>query len=198
MTSSIPMRLWRDDRLSNHAEHLAEYHLAADLPERWAHTRAVAELTAQVAALIAPAAEHILVAAAFMHDIGYSISVKDTGFHPIDGAEFAREQTFPETVVGLVAHHSGAWAEAIERSLEQELQHYPVPPADFLDIITYADLSTTPNGQRTNPADRLTEVLQRYGRDHLVHRAIRRSGPDLLAAAARVHKQLLIANTATR
>lgn len=197
MTSSIPMRLWRDDRLSNHAEYLAEHHLAADLPKRWAHTRAVAELTAQVAALIAPAAEHILVAGAFLHDIGYSTAIKDTGFHPLDGAEFAREQTFPETVVGLIAHHSGAWAEAIERGLAQELVHYPVPPADFLDIITYADLSTTPTGQRTNPADRLTEVLQRYGRDHLVHRAIRRSGPDLLAAATRVHKQLLIANTAT-
>lgn len=190
MTSSIPMRLWRDRRLAERARELAERHLGTELPQRWAHTRAVAALTARVAAVVAPDAEHILVAAAFLHDIGYNSKLRITGFHPLDGAEFAREETFPEIVVALVAYHCGAQEEATQRGLDGPLSQFLVPPRGFLDVITYADLHISPTGADTNPADRLTDVLKRYDRHHVVHRAIRRSGPELLAAAARVHKQV--------
>ena len=184
------MLLWRDDGLSCHAEDLARLHLSVELPDRWVHTMAVAALTARVAAVLAPAAEHILVAAAFLHDVGYSAEARDCGFHPIDGAEFAREHTFPESVVGLIAHHSAAWAEADERGLRQQLSRFLLPARVFVDVITYADLHTGPTGQHTDPADRIREVLHRYGRDHLVHRAVERSRPELLSAVRRVHKQL--------
>jgi HD domain len=58
-----------------------------------------------------------LVAAAWLHDIGYAPSVRVTGFHPVDGAFFARREGFDELVVSLVAFHSGAPAEAQERGI---------------------------------------------------------------------------------
>lgn len=44
-----------------------------------------------------------LVAAAWLHDIGYAPSVRQTGFHPLDGAMFARSAGFGELVASLVA-----------------------------------------------------------------------------------------------
>lgn len=189
MTASAHMRLWRDDRLTNHAQQLAAQYLA-EMPARWAHVQAVAAHTQTIAALLDPGAEHILVSAAWLHDIGYAHQLAHTQFHPLDGAEFAREQTFPETVVELVAHHSGAWSEAIERGLVTELARYPAPPTPFLDIITYADLTRGPDGVPITVRNRLLEVLGRYGRGDAVHRAIARSAPSLLAAGERVQARI--------
>lgn len=189
MTSSTHMRLWRDDRLTNHAQQLAAQHLA-DLPARWAHVQAVAAHTQTIAQLLDPAAEHILVSAAWLHDIGYAHQLAHNQFHPLDGAEFVREQTFPETVVELVAHHSGAWFEAIERDLTAELGRYPAPPTPFLDILTYADLTRGPDGAPTTIRNRLRDILSRYERGHAVHRAIARSAPTLIAAGARVQERI--------
>lgn len=189
MTASTHMRLWRDDRLTNHAQQLAAQYLA-DLPTRWAHTQAVAQHTQNLAQLLDPAAEHILVSAAWLHDIGYAHQLAHTQFHPLDGAEFAREATFPETVAELVAHHSGAWSEAIERGLTTELARYPAPPTPFLDILTYADLTRGPDGAPITIPKRLLEVLGRYQPGDAVHRAIARSAPSLLAAGERVQARI--------
>ncbi|MFD6223383.1 HD domain-containing protein [Nocardia asteroides] len=37
----------------------------------------------------------MLVAAAWLHDIGYGADLATTGFHPVDGAEFLRAQGAP-------------------------------------------------------------------------------------------------------
>lgn len=189
MTASTHMRLWRDDRLTNHAQQLAAQYLA-DLPERWAHVQAVAAHTQTVAQLLDPAAEHILVSAAWLHDIGYAHQLAHSQFHPLDGAEFAREQTFPETVVDLVAHHSGAWSEAIERGLTVEFARYPAPPTPFLDILTYADLTRGPDGAPITIRNRLRDILGRYAPGDAVHRAIARSAPALIAAGERVQARI--------
>lgn len=189
MTTGIPMRLWRDDRLANHAQQLACTHLI-DHPRWWAHTQAVAAQTATVASILAPESQHLLVAAAWLHDIGKATTLAHNDFHAVDGAEFARSQTFPETVVELVAHHSGAWSEAIERGLVTELSRYLVPPQAFLDIITYADLITDPDGQPTTVWARLTDIKRRYPADHPTLRATVRAAPTLVASAQRVRQRL--------
>lgn len=57
------------------------------------------------------------IATTWLHDVGYLPSLAATGFHPVDGARFARAAGMPELVVSLIAYHSGASAEAIERGL---------------------------------------------------------------------------------
>jgi hypothetical protein len=64
------------------------------------------------------------------------------------------------------------------------------PPKDLLDVLTFADMTTGPDGDLVDPEGRLAEILTRYPADDPVHRAIERSSPDLLASACRVRERL--------
>ena len=63
------------------------------------------------------ALDEVLVAAAWLHDIGYVPGLVDTGFHPLDGARFLRRSGVCEQVAALVAYHSCAEIEADVRGL---------------------------------------------------------------------------------
>ena len=56
--------------------------------DRWRHTQAVAARASSASPAVAPNDRDLLVAAAWLHDIGYADSVADTGLHPLDGAEY--------------------------------------------------------------------------------------------------------------
>ena len=167
--------------------HLLAFKLLAEaLPRRWAHTVGVAVTAEVLAGVLAPSPASVddIVAAAWLHDIGYAPNLVDTGFHPVDGARYAQEQGFPSNVASLIAHHTGAVFEAHERSLHEGLAHYRFP-VDVVElaILNCADLCTGPDGKRVDPADRISEVLQRYPAEHPVHRAIAKSAPLLVAQA---------------
>ncbi len=49
-------------------------------PERWAHTCGVARVAAEIAARIPGLDDDLLVAAAWVHDIGYAPALAETGF----------------------------------------------------------------------------------------------------------------------
>ena len=70
------------------ARDLAERYLADVLPRRWMHVRSVARRARWVAARLSLSAD--LVAAAWLHDIGYAPELVETGFHPLDGARYLR------------------------------------------------------------------------------------------------------------
>jgi integrase len=55
----------------------------------------------------------LLRAAAWLHDVGYTPSLAVTGFHPLDGARYLTTADVPDRLIGLVAFHSSAAAEAI-------------------------------------------------------------------------------------
>jgi hypothetical protein len=139
-----------------------------------------------MAAGLATIEAEAVVAAAWLHDVGYAPSVRSTGFHPVDGAAFARAEGFPAVVVSLVAYHTGAVFEARERGLLDALAKFPEPPQLLLDVLTCADMTTGPDGSRVRAEDRVSEILARYPEDNPVHHAIERSAPILLAAVARV------------
>jgi hypothetical protein len=126
-----------------------------------------------------------LVAAAWLHDIGYAPSVRRTGFHPLDGAMFARSAGFGELVASLVAFHTGARVEACERGVSG-LSAFNEPPREILDALTVCDLTTGPDGAAVSAEDRLSDVLARYGPDDPVHRAVDAGREELLAAVGRV------------
>lgn len=92
---------------------------------RWVHVQAVAATAEILRPAVRAEDGDILVAAAWLHDVGYAPELSTTGFHPLDGARYLDAEGFPSRVVHLVAHHSGALYEARERGLEGELGAYP-------------------------------------------------------------------------
>lgn len=175
--------------LAIRARALAERHLS-DVPRRWAHVRGVADAANAVASIIDPDRADGIVAAAWLHDIGYAADLANTGFHPVDGARFARDTGMPDLVVQLVAFHTGAEFEAQQRGLLDELYEFMPPPRDLLDIVTYADMTTATTGEPIDARDRVAEILTRYEPDDPVFNAVSRSAPELLAAVDRVTARL--------
>jgi hypothetical protein len=171
---------------------LAERELATSLPRRWAHCQGVARAAAALTPILGDHVE-ILCCAAVLHDVGYAPRLAHTGFHPLDGARFLRdEHRADDRLVRLVAHHTFALVEAEERGLRTELEtEFPFPDDPLLaDALTYADTTTTPDGLPTTPAARIAEITQRYGRDTTVGRFIARVEPLILATAQRVEQRL--------
>lgn len=164
--------------------------LLPPLGRRWDHVRQVAARAQELSGAVAPEDRLTLVAAAWLHDIGYAPEVVRTGFHPLDGAYFLAERGWPPLIVQLVAHHTGAWSEAAERGLEDELFMFARPPLQLLDAVTAADMTVGPDGSRVSAEGRLAEILTRYDVDDPVHRAITRSAPELLDAVRRTGERL--------
>jgi hypothetical protein len=125
-----------------------------------------------------------------LHDVGYAAEVARTRFHPVDGARYLVGEGFPDVVVRLVAFHSGAVVEAEERGLLDQLHEFMEPPAELLDVLTAVDMTTSPDGLEVPARQRIAEILDRYGPDDPVHRAVSRSGPGLIATAERVQARL--------
>ena len=170
------------------ARMLAEQ-LLADLPDRLQHSRCVALRAAELSA-VAAHQEHLLIAAAWLHDIGYAPPLRDTGFHPLDGANYLTGHGITTAVADLVAHHSGARFVAEVRGLSEPLARYRFEQNELTDALTYADQTIGPDGGRIALADRIAEVLTRHGPDSPNVRARARREPYLYAAAARVEQRL--------
>jgi hypothetical protein len=151
------------------AEELARKLLEIPLPRRWAHVQGVAERARFLAPILGGDAE-LLEAAAWLHDIGYSPELADTGFHPLDGARYLRDVHGADPVLcRLVANHSCAVIEAEERGVDRELSaQFPVPDPELGDALTYCDMTTSPNGFPVSLGDRLAEIRRRYGPSDVV------------------------------
>lgn len=127
------------------ARALAASHLAGT-GDRWLHVQTVGAKAEWLTTLLGLRPEVPI--AAWMHKIGYSNSVSETGFHVLDGARWLRKQGRGQIVVGLDAHHSGATFEAEESGLAADLAQFPYPDSVQLDALNYCDLTTGPNVQR--------------------------------------------------
>jgi hypothetical protein len=108
-----------------------------------------------------------------------------TGFHPLDGARFLREEGAPARVVDLVALHSAAATEAEEVGLAAELAEFADERSLTRDLLWYVDMTTGPDGQRMEFADRMAEVRERYDPDHYVNRALDVGLDERAAAVSR-------------
>jgi len=166
--------------------------LLAGLNDRWDHTREVAARARSVAKskAVPDKDRRLLVDAAWLHDIGYSPEVSRTGFHSLDGAQYLMSIGASADLVGAVAHHSSARFEAEERGLAGELETFPAPSEAVMDALAYADMTTGRTGRTVTVEDRLAEILERYGPDDPVHRAISRARVDLVTAVRRTEIRL--------
>jgi hypothetical protein len=165
------------------AREIARRVLADALPDRWVHTQGVAAQARVVGPVLGWDTDLIEVTA-WLHDIGYAPALAVTGFHPLDGARYLRDRTDAvPAVCALVAHHSGAVAEAAERGLgDLLLVEFSLNGrlGEEVIAITYCDFTTGPRGERLSPEERITEILSRYEPDSPVHRAVQSSAPRLL------------------
>lgn len=181
-----------NDLLGEWAMEVAEAELSSPLPRRWAHTQGVAERAEEVREVLGVDAG-LLLAAATLHDVGYAPRLAATGFHPLDGARFLRdEHGADKRLARLVANHSFALLEAEERGLREELAtEFPLLEEQLLvDALVYCDMTTTPDGDRTTAQDRVAEIRSRYGDDSVVGRFIRRAAPEIFASVERVEAAL--------
>jgi hypothetical protein len=178
---------------SKWAERVARDLLAEPLPRRWAHTKGVA---AQANGLASILGEHanLIIAAAWLHDIGYAPAIAVTGFHPLDGARYLRDVWHADArLCRLVAHHTCAVIEAEERGLASILltEFEPEWP-ELADALTYCDMTTGPDGRPLSVEERLAEIRTRYCRGHVVDRSIRRATPRIKRSARAVRTRLLV------
>ncbi|GGW73429.1 HD domain-containing protein [Streptomyces xantholiticus] len=171
------------------AAELAES-LLPPLGNRWLHTQAVAARAVEASEALPENERDLLVAAAWLHDIGYAPKLRDTGFHPLDGARHLASLDAPDRLVRLVAHHSGAVYEAEQRGLSAELAVYEREDSPVLDALIFADMTTGPAGQRFDFDRRIDEILVRYEPGSEVHNAISKARPYLGAAVERTLARL--------
>ena len=136
--------------------------LVGGLEDRWRHTVGVAQRASELAEALGLDAD-LLVAAAWLHDIGYADELKVTGFHPLDGADHLATGSWPDQVPSLVAYHSGARFVAAARGLAGRLAVYPELTGPLADALTYADQTVGPCGARVTQRQRYAEMLRRHG-----------------------------------
>jgi hypothetical protein len=175
------------------AERLA-FDLLGQSGNRWAHTRAVAARATEATVVVPAEQRPTLVAAAWLHDIGYVASVRDTGFHPLDGARYLERRGWPPVIVGLVAHHSGARFVAAVRGLDDELADFADPVfsrGPLADALTWADQTTSSTGQIVDLGTRMADMLTRHGPDSPNALAHPLREPALIEAVAATRRAFL-------
>jgi hypothetical protein len=171
------------------AARLAEQ-LVSPLGRRWSHVQTVVARAGELTDAVRPDQAEHLVAAAWLHDIGYAPEIGLTRFHPLDGARYLRDLDWPADVVNLVAHHSGARFEAAERGMSEQLNEFPFVDNPVLDALVTADLTTGPGGERLTYDERIAEILERYPVNDPVHRTWIKAAPVLKEAVRRTTGRL--------
>lgn len=171
------------------AEETSRACLADALPRRWAHVSSAAKEARRISAVVGTDGD-LLVTAALLHDVGYAPTVRDSGFHPLDGARYLASLGVSARLCALVARHSCAIREARMRGLGDEVAAFADEASVVRDALWYCDMVTGPDGSRVRAEDRIAEITDRYGPDDLVSRFIEEANGELLAAVARTTTRL--------
>jgi HD superfamily phosphodiesterase len=161
----------------------------APLEARWRHTLRVVERAQSFRDMLDRDELEVLLAAAYLHDVGYAPELTKAGFHPLDGARFVHQAGY-ERLAGLVAHHSASDAEADERGLAEALAEFPAEDSLVARALTYCDLTTGPDGEEVRVSARLLELRDRLGEDDPAVRAVRREAARLASLVDEVESLL--------
>lgn len=170
--------------------------LAGELPRRWAHTWGVARRAQQIAPAFQQDEREVLVAAAWLHDIGYASAVVVTGLHQVDGARHLVGCGVPFRVCALVAHHAGAAAVADLVDLTDALAVFDDEGGPVRDALWYCDMTTGPDGRPVTFGERMAELRRRRSADDPVVRALAVNESERTAAVHRTEQRLRLAGIA--
>ncbi len=164
--------------------------LVDELPRRWAHARGVARRAEQIAPAFPPHEAEVLVASAWLHDIGYASALAVTGLHQLDGARFLVACGVPFRVCALVAHHAGAAAVAGLVGLADELSVFEDERGSVRDALWYCDMTTGPDGRPMTFDERMAELRERRSADDPVVRALEVNEAERAGAVRRTEERL--------
>ena len=166
------------------------YRLLDRDPERLRHSAGVAARAADLVRAVGDTEGSLLVAAAWVHDIGYSAALTVTGFHPLDGARFLRSAGWDDALCDLVAHHSGSRFVAAVNGFDEQLREFEYVENAVSDALTVADQTVGPDGIPLSLEARLQDMLNRHGPDSANTRAHPRRGAYIRSAFHRVASRL--------
>jgi HD domain len=109
------------------------------------HSACVALQIRRAAGILEPEWRSALEAAAWLHDIGYKPELALTAFHPLDGARWLRDHSWPTETCRLVAWHTESVEEARLYGLDRELAaEFDRPPRLASAALAWADLTSSP------------------------------------------------------
>lgn len=109
-----------------------------------------------------------IVTAALFHDIGYSEKLKNTGFHPLDGAAYLAHCNAPEDIIEAVLWHSSTPIEIeVLPDIKEIYDRFPEPELDGIihDAVRYCDFRTSPVGESYSFGMRILELENRFGNE---------------------------------
>lgn len=91
----------------------------------------------------------------------------------------------PPRIVGLVAFHSSAAAEAKVFGVADGLAEFEDERTLTRDLLWFLDMTTGPDGHHLSFDGRMDDVRERYPSDHYVIRALDLGMPERVAAMER-------------
>jgi hypothetical protein len=165
----------------------AAFQMLGHTGDRWLHSQAAAAAATRAATTVVEEDRGLLIAAAWVHDVGYHHPDPPTGFHPLDGALWLLDAGWPRRLAALVAHHSAARYAAAARGLIDQLNEFPREDGPVSDALTYADLTSGPDGRPMTLERRLADIQRRHAADPVhICEARRARTPHLIGAYYRV------------
>jgi hypothetical protein len=167
LTADNPVIKWASEQASS---------LLAPLGNRWLHVQGVVKQAQWVSRMFDKGDQVALIAAAYLHDIGYAPQLNKTGFHPIDGGCFL--QLYNQgRLASLVVYHSESQFEAKLRGLESMLEKFPHERSAVADALTYCDLTTSSTGKQISFEERIADIISRYNEEDIVFQAMQQAIP---------------------
>jgi hypothetical protein len=135
----------------------------------------------------------VLLAAGYLHDVGYAPDLAQLGFHPLDGARFVRDAG-RERLAGAgcsppCVGRGGRGARLRGRAGAR----FPAEASIVARALTYCDLTTGPDGEKVGVSARLVELGERRGEDDPTVRAVRREAARLSAVVDEMESLLAAA-----
>ena len=183
-----------DSQLLRYSQECARTLLAEHVPAAWARSERAAEKADTAVKVLGRPRGEIIIAAAWLHAVGETPSVRSTGFAPVDGAVHLLAEGWPTPVVNLVAHQGQARliAPAYDASeslaLFDRIQGWPSDILDHSIVMGLTDGTTSDLeaclrlATQTLPASLRMTARDRAERERRLRRAVDRVNAALIAA----------------